>query len=152
MTSPERSTLARECEVFSRYLLGSEPNAYVTEKYLDAHQRDPNYAGRGSFDHMLARFAARGPQRARLADSYACVLARKSTLRKKLVLLAAILETCSPSQEVFDSVDSSGRVTLVTRLLGSGLLFVLHFLVALACFAPFHFFLELRATPGKERG
>ena len=69
MTSPERNSLARECEVFSRYLLGSAPNAYVTGKYLDAHQRELNYTAHGSFDSLLAKFAAQGPRRARLADS-----------------------------------------------------------------------------------
>lgn len=151
MTSAENDALARECEVFSHYLLGAAPNAYVTGKYLDAHERDPNYSAHTGFGRVLLRFAARGPRRARLADSYACLLARRSTLRKKLILLAAILETCAPFQEVFDSTEPGGQGVLVARLAGKGLLFALHLLVALMMFAPVHVVQGLLPSAGKEQ-
>jgi hypothetical protein len=151
MTTAENEALARECEVFSRYLLGAAPNDYVRGKYLDAHERDPNYSAHSRFGRVLLGFAARGPGCARLADSYACLLARKSTLRKKLILLAAIFETCAPFQEVFDSTDAGGQGILIARLAGRGVLFALYLLVALALFAPVHVLQGLRPSGGKER-
>ncbi len=97
--------LAAECSVFTRYLVGREADAYVQKAYLRAHARDARLAlahGARRRDVLLLELARRGARRARAADAYARVFAPTSRVRKKLVLLLAILETRSPFDEALD--------------------------------------------------
>jgi len=150
MKPADHQPLVHECAVFARYLVGSAPSPYVLEKYLHAHEKSSAYLPSGFFDRALVRFAAQGGRRTRLADSYACLLARKSALRKKLVLLSAILESCAPSHEIFDSVDANPRLVLLARLAGAGVLFLAHLLTALALFGPLQLSQSFRGRASKE--
>jgi hypothetical protein len=139
----ESRGLARECDVFCRYLLGWTPNAYVLKKYADAHEKGAQFAAASAFDRFLLRMASGGPWLAQLADTYAWLFARKSVLRKKLILLFAILETCSPSQEVVDSADGGNRLTLFTRMFFRGLLLGIRLLAATVIILPVQLGLRL---------
>jgi hypothetical protein len=143
----EGASLARECDVFCRYLLGWTPNAYVLEKYSDAHRNGPQFAVATAFDRFLLRLASAGPWLAQFADTYAWLFARKSVLRKKLILLFAILETCSPSQEVVDSADEGNRFALFTRMFFRGLLLGIRLLAATVLILPIQLSLDLWGSP-----
>jgi len=138
MTPVESQRLRRECTVFSDYLIGWKPNRYVLEKYCDAHQKTANYTPYSRFDRVLVRFAQTGRVTTKLADSYARWLIPASVLRKKLILLLAILETSSPAYRLVDSVTANNKPWFVLKAMQKGLLFVLSFLLAAIVLLPVH--------------
>lgn len=135
--------LARECEVFTDYLSGLNSNPYVVQKYLDAHERVIRYHPVSRFDRVLLRFATAGPYFTRLADSYARAFAPASTLRKKLILLLAILESTPLGGRFFESVDTQNQILLVLRFAFGGLLFLVRFVLAAAVLLPLQLALHL---------
>ncbi len=157
-----QATLARECQVFCRYLVGREPAEYVARKYAEAHggagswsapvpfESACRFAARDGFDAALLGVAARGPAWTSLADSYASMAARRSALRRKLVLLAAILESCDASQGFRDSVDDTPAAAVILAGMGRGLLFAPRLLAAAVLFAPMQALLS-GATPPAAR-
>ena len=110
----EAQQLERECDTLTRYLVGTRPTSYVCRKYVEAHAHLSPEADR--FDELLIRVARRAALGAKLADSYARVFAPGTLLRKKLVVLLAILETCSPSFRLIDEIDSDKRFVLLLRI------------------------------------
>ena len=98
------AALEAECRRFTRYLLGEDPSPYVVACYLRAHRASPAFAPRDALDRVALRLAAM-PLGAPLADAHARLFAPASALRRKLVLLLAILETSAPS---FRRVDDPG--------------------------------------------
>jgi hypothetical protein len=93
MSAPQ---LERECRTYARYLIGRDPDRYLTGKYIECHQsgRIPQPADR--FERLLLAASRRGPFLARVADAYASRFLKYGVLRKKLVLTLALLE-CSPA-------------------------------------------------------
>lgn len=131
--------------MLARYLTGVAPDAYVTEKYCLAHERTTHYELYGAFDRLLLSVALRGKFLARVADSYASVAARRSALRRKLILLVAILESCPPERGFREHTDSESVWVLSLQLFGRGLLFA--FSVILGAL----FLLPLQALTGGVR-
>jgi hypothetical protein len=132
MTDPRRAdaTLEREAMVFGRYLLGVPVDRPVVAKYRQAHERsDVLGSGVTRFDEVLVNLASRGVFAAGLCDAYASRLRREGSLRRKLVLLTAILESRGDSARRLDGVDPTSRVVLLAklflRMLGYGLRFAL---------------------------
>ena len=106
--------LARECDVFCRYLVDQRPSDYVRKKYRMAHELGDLGPPRLGFDSLLLRIARSSRWATLLVDTYSVLLARNSSVRRRLVLLLAILESCSPSCDFFDATESrSGRLVLV---------------------------------------
>jgi nucleoside-diphosphate-sugar epimerase len=97
------SDLDAECDVFTRHLIGRTPDAYVRAKYLEAHTALPALSPRDAFDSFLVSFARRGRLFAKVAGAHAALLAPAALLRKKMVLLLAILETCPPTHRMIDA-------------------------------------------------
>lgn len=138
MTPGESNALARECEVFCGYLTGVKPNAYVQGKYSAAHGAIHRFQGKGRFDQFLLNFATRSPALARLGDTYASLAARGSSLRRKLVLLVAILESCPPERGFRETVDATSQPLLYLKTAGRGALFLLRLLLSVIVLLPFH--------------
>jgi hypothetical protein len=101
--------LSAECVVFTQHLLGCRPTDYVIAKYEEANEKLPTLAPADRFDAWLVGFAASRASAASLADSYAAVFVPASALRKKLVILLAILETCPPFHQDIDDPVRGGR-------------------------------------------
>jgi hypothetical protein len=122
----DSGALDRECTVFCRYLIGQEPNQYVKEKYRAAHQ---TRSLRGELTHpaddFLVKAARIGPWSTKIIDSYTRVFRPFSMVRKKLVLLLAILECCAPTHAYLDSVDSNSIPLLLVRFTHRCLTFAL---------------------------
>jgi hypothetical protein len=112
--------LDAECRVFTDHLLGCEPGAYVTAKYRAAHAAVPALSEYGRSDEALIAFARRGPIRAKLADAYAAVFAPRSALRKKLVMLLAILETSQSTYRQVDAAIGGSKAAALLRLVVRG--------------------------------
>ncbi|MBI3661798.1 MAG: hypothetical protein HY234_01930 [Acidobacteria bacterium] len=151
MMPADAARLRRECEVFCRYLIGRAPGAYILEKYCEAHERSAEYSSPAAFDRVLLSFASRGPSFARLADSYACLFARYSSLRRKLILLFSILESASAQHGFSDAVDGSGQPVLFVKIVFRGVLFALRLALACVLFLPLRLVLG-GSPPAARRG
>jgi len=125
-----------ECQVFTRYLLGCSPQSYVVKKYTDAHRVAAVFSKGSRFDELLVRAARVHPALTRLADSHARMFAPTGLLRKKLVLLLAILETSAPSCHLIDAVDGGGKVALLARLFVKGIAFAFSVIAGAILFLP----------------
>ena len=124
--------LEQECRTFTRYLVRRDPTPYVIGKYAAAHTASPAMAqaeGKGSsrFDVRLTAIARRHPLLAVMADAYARIFAPRGLLRKKLVLLLAIIET---SPVLFPEVDLVRTPPVALQAVALGVRFAL-FAVAL---------------------
>jgi NADH dehydrogenase len=142
----EGSVTDRECATFTRYLAGLAASPYVRRKYAEAHSavalepKDP-------FDQLLLRFARKGPLLAKLADAYARIFYPHATLRRKLVLLLAILETCPPSYRVIDSTVGRRKAGVLLQVALRGTLAVLGLAVASIVLIP----ARLAVGSGREK-
>ena len=139
--SPE---LERECRVYARYLSGQAPSRYLTEKYQDFHQKIGLPGKIGPFDRFLVSASARGPVWTRLADSYASICLKNSTLRQKLVLMLALLECAPPTFEKLDHVPAGGWTGAVLRLALSGAGYALTAAIAALLFTPVRVWMAAR--------
>ena len=113
-------SLARECSIFTRYLIGCEPPSDIVTAYQRAHAVSAVAASRASppLDRALLAVAHVGPRLARTADAYAALFAKASLLRRKLVLLVAILES---RQQTAALIDTSVPGSLASGFLAVGL-------------------------------
>jgi uncharacterized protein YbjT (DUF2867 family) len=112
-----------ECRTFVTYLVGPKPSAYVVERYVMAAQAHglSNDEAFSCLDRAALKLARRGRMFARWADAYCALFCRNGVLRRKLVLLAAILEHVAPTSEAFDRVSPSSAAKTVLSLATYGL-------------------------------
>ena len=103
-----RDALAGECRVLCRYLVGTAPDRATIDAYCRAHD-GARVTATGSFDRALVRLAHARPPLARLVDAYTSAFSRTALVRRKLVLLLAILESHSPVAEAVDSIVTRSR-------------------------------------------
>lgn len=103
-----REMLAIECRVFTRYLAGADLSLMVEEAYIRGHQVSAVEQTEGShaFEQTLLRIARTSPGLAQAADGYAVVFAKASQLRRKLVLLVAILESRQQTAQAIEPPSS----------------------------------------------
>ncbi len=107
---------AAECRVFTQHLLGRDPDEYVTATYRAALAGMPVLSARGRFDEALLSFARIHPLCTKIADAYASLFLRAGALRKRLVLLLAILETRPPFSQAIDQAVGGSLPMLFIRL------------------------------------
>jgi hypothetical protein len=137
--------LNRECSVFSIYLIGEPPSEYVKKKYREAHQTGLllDVAAQPAED-FLVRVASIGPWSVKIIDVYTRIFRPFSTVRKKLVLLLAILESCA-SHARLDAADSSSILVLLARLVNRCLIFVLILALGILLILPAEWLLRGKA-------
>jgi hypothetical protein len=129
--------LARECALFCRYLADVEATPDIIRAYRRAHEIDGlKMQASTPMDHALLRLASGGTTRARLADAFAGPVAPGSALRRKLVVLIAILESRGGSAGHIDHATSGSRLGWIaaTALYGFG--WLLRFAVAAVLIVP----------------
>ena len=146
---PSSSNLAAEATVFTRYLLGCEANDYVRAKYAAAHAALPALETSERFDGFLVRFARRGPLFARLADAHSALFARSSLLRKKLVVLLAILESAPPFHATIDEPVGGRPAPALVSLAVTGITAIAALVVGSLVLVPVR--LLLAVAPGDRR-
>jgi nucleoside-diphosphate-sugar epimerase len=134
----DRARLTRECHVFTSHILSATPAQAVVDAYVRAHERSHRFAARTAFDDRLVAVAMRHPLLTRLADQYATLAAPSSLLRRKLVLLLAILETTPPHYHTIDAPLAGGAASTVVALAVRGTLAALGAVAALVLIAPLH--------------
>jgi hypothetical protein len=138
--------LSKECEIFSRHLIGKNPDAYVIEAYRRAHRMD-FIARDGSlarFDKLLVLLARMHPFMTRLVDVYTAVFFRRAHVRKKLIILLGILESSSPGYQSLDIVDYTSRTIIFLQVAVKGCVFAVVFGFAVLLLLPAHVGIQFR--------
>jgi hypothetical protein len=130
----DRAAREREARTFTAALVGQVPSTYVIAQYAKAHDHLPLAPG-GAFDRRMMAFAALGPWAARAADAYARTFAKSAVLRRKLVVLTAILESSAPHDAAYAPVEAS-PAGIVARLALVGIAFLLALLAGILVLAP----------------
>ena len=147
------STLKQECQLFTRYLIDESPHAYVQNKYHEAHRVSDMFHTfeANSFDALLLKIAIIHPFTTKLVDTYASFFARQSVVRKKIILLLAILESCNPTYAHFDKPASGNLATLGLKTIQHGVIFGFTMVMALICLLPLNLLFTVNAK-GIGRG
>jgi len=140
---------AAECRVFTRHLLGRDPDDYVTATYRAALAGMPVLAARGRFDSALLSFARTHPLCAKIADAYASLFLRAGALRKRLVLLLAVLETRPPFSHAIDQAVGGSMPVLFIRLGARTAAALVSLLVGILIFTPLRVVLSVMPAMGK---
>ncbi len=114
MSSPTAAELERECSLFCRYLADIDATPEMIKSYQHAHEIDGlRLSSSTPLDRSLMTLAGGGAALTRIADSFAGVIAPASALRRKLVILIAILESCSPSASKVEIATPGSRAAWV---------------------------------------
>lgn len=111
------AVLAAECAVFARYLTGRPPEARATDHYIRAlRARGLAEKPPGRFDRLTLRVARSGRLGLWLADSHCALLHRRGMLRRRLILMLAIVEHAPESHQTFDRTPDHGPVRAIALL------------------------------------
>jgi len=143
-----------ECQVFTRYLTGQDASPQVRQKYKALNEiRNEFWPGGDAepFDTRLISIAVRGPRWARIADSYARWFCPGSRLRKKMVLLLALLECTSPSFRYLDETDSENRLVSYSVLMLTALVALASLAAGIVVIGPQHWFSGIRTSSDPAR-
>ena len=144
------SDVAEECQVFCRYLSDRPPPAEVLSAYRRAHQCGVVAvdAAWPPIDAALLWMARLGPSLTRAADAYAVTFAKSSLLRRKLVLLLAILESCGSTIGAVDTVAPGPSVRWAAGIVLNVVVFAAALGLAAAAVVPL--WIWYRFAPGKR--
>jgi hypothetical protein len=134
----------RECETFSRYLLGRPPDAYLLRKYCEASRFGEPAGERSPFEDLLLRLATRHPLVTRAVDAYARWFCPRALVRKKLILVLAIAESWAPSYVELDRADGGGSPMFVARFAAHAIVSSLLLLFAVLLLQPMRLLLWAR--------
>ena len=111
----------RESRLFSRYLLGGVADDAILDTYAAAVASGT--AGPcpelRAFDRLLTRIARTHPVMTRAVDVYARHFCPAAPVRKRLILMLAILESHARPYAAMDTVDGGGRAAVYLRLGGA---------------------------------
>ncbi len=122
MSDGTLATLRAESRVFCAHLIGMRTTPYIEEQYAKAcHARGLAFDEElGCLDRVSLRLARKGRLLSHCADAYCAIFHRAGVLRRKLVVLAAVLEHTSPANEAFDRSPSRGAVRAVLSIVLQG--------------------------------
>jgi len=97
-----------ECDRFGRYLSGVQPGDYVRGRYVDALERFPErFSPADRLDRLLFSMSS-WPMPLRAVDMTARVLSPASAVRKRLVLMTALLENAPDTFELYERPSAGG--------------------------------------------
>ena len=130
------------------YLLGVTPTPKVTAAYADLQlqARIGNPADR--FDVLLVRWALLGSLLARGADLYARILRPNAWLRRKLILVLALVEAHGSDAPILGTPGSSGPVAFFAGAVLRGTLSVMALAFSLPILGLSHLVLGHREGTG----
>jgi len=135
------AAIEAECRTLCLCMIGVEPTAYVVAQYRRAHEVgsvSPDEAADDAWraDAVLLPLARTSPALARLADTWAILFAKGCLLRRKLVLLLAILECSSPTDRMVDSAVPGPVIGFFAGMAWSGAAFAMRAIVATVIVVP----------------
>ncbi len=136
--------LEHECRVFTRYITCLEATPYVIEKYRAAHATVLQHTPDDPFSQRLLDIAGHSPLATRIADAYARLLAPRCQLRRKLILLLAILETAEPYCHGIDNTPPRSLLAAMLNLCITGTAGTLAALTGVLVFTPLRIATHMR--------
>jgi NADH dehydrogenase len=148
-TGPVADPLDHECRVFTRHLLGVDPDDAILRHYHSAIASLPALSTEHPWDRSLLALAHRGVIGVRCADAFAAWFARSSTLRKRLVMLLAILETRAPYSDRIDGAPGGPVSLTMARLALRGMWSMLHLIAGAVILVPMRLVLGGRVEPAR---
>ena len=133
----ERDAWRRECAVFCRYLSGEDASDYLSAQYVAAHECGAvELAGTTNFERAVASIARSAPWLTRMLDAHERVFANGSLLRRKLVLVLALLESKSPPADTLDAPTHGSNFGMFARMAWLGCVFAFCVIVAAVALLP----------------
>ena len=138
----QKTILETECAVFTQYLVSQTPNPYVLSKYYEAHNvlQNLDIVSGHQFDIALCHLARTCPTLTKIVDTYACFFSRRALIRKKLILLISILESCFPTSTYFEYPSSSSKLTLSMNLIFKFTIFLVSIVFSFFIIFPYYAF------------
>jgi hypothetical protein len=131
-----RARLERECEIFTRFLVGTAPNPYVSSQYARAHDVNPSFGESSRFDERLLRLVVRFPSLTASADAFARIFAPRCVFRRKLVLMFAILESTDPFYRTLEDVTPTSPAAALLGMTIRGCVWLVALAVGTLVFLP----------------
>ncbi|MET0181519.1 MAG: NAD-dependent epimerase/dehydratase family protein [Caulobacterales bacterium] len=129
-TQDDEARLALEARLFTRYLAGIESTADVERHYAAAcvQRALSNDMTFSPFDREALALARKGAWFARCADAFCSFFSRGGALRRKLIVLTALIESVSPTNELYDGTRSPGKIGAFALLVARGFSFATAFI------------------------
>ena len=146
----QRHMLLQEFEVFHRHLAPQTPSVAVAMHYVKALQHHQLSDDRqfSAADRFLLKLARMHPLLTRAADAYAAFFARRSALRRKLILLTALLENAKETSAFYDDANAAGPAGVFLNLIGIGLSAMVALFAGLLLAGPGHLYQKLLGRSG----
>jgi nucleoside-diphosphate-sugar epimerase len=151
LTDQATRTLQNECRALTAYLVGTQPSAYVEAQYAKAAYVhglafDEDFS---CFDRTTLKLARSNRLAARCVDAYCGLLHRRGVLRRKLIVLSAILEHVAPTNAAFDRVETRHVALTILSLAGYGIVSALSLLIGAIVLLPTKLICALTARSGQ---
>lgn len=133
---PEQTSLQKECRAFTRYLIDIDPDAYVSERYAAAIRQVQALAVQSGFDRLLLRMARIHPLLTCAVDVYSRFFVHASVVRRRLVMLLAIIESSAPTADRLERPDHRGLVGFIAGMAWRSVVLAMLLLVAILTLLP----------------
>jgi len=132
-----RTDLTAEAKRFGKQISGVEPAQLALQKYVEAHLQGLIALDRGMalFERIIIGCARIRPL-FYLVEAYSSVFHRTGILRKKIVLLMAILECMPETKTAYDESESGNYLRFFFGLLARSLAFGFALLISIPIFFP----------------
>jgi hypothetical protein len=130
--------IERECDIFARYLTGRPAGNYVRRKYLEAFSPALQVPLQdcGRFDRLLLALAGTHPLLTRAVDLHSRIFFPASVVRRRLVMLLALMESDAATIARLDVPDCGGITGFVLGMGGRSLVSLALFLLSLPILLP----------------
>ncbi len=129
--------LKKECVILTNYLIGRDPDDYVQKKYVHAHRARKLERDADLLDRVLVKAATSSAFFQKLADAYTGIVYRSALLRKKLLLLVAIMECCDSTYREVDKMNKRSAAPIFIQLTQKGIIYFVRLIIAIIVFSPF---------------
>lgn len=138
---PGRMELEQECQLFARHLVGKGVGGQLIEAYRRAHEEDGPLTNEAQgFERKVLAMARKGGLRLSIADAYVRLLLPTSILRRKLIMVTALLENSVDGADRFNMERSRGAIFGSIKVLYWGMRYALLFAVGALVLGPRHLF------------
>lgn len=130
--------LRHECRILTRYLINSDVNEYTELKYIQGHKSLRISNNKRLIDRVLIKKAIKNSFWVKLVDIYSSIFCPNAIIRKKLVLLIAILECQASSYGRLDFINEKSKLLLCIDLVQKAIVFIFMLIFSIIFFAPLH--------------
>ncbi|NQY96270.1 MAG: NAD(P)H-binding protein [Henriciella sp.] len=135
----------KESNVMTRHMTGVRADPSITHHYVQALEATGLDREGSRFDQLTLKLLRLGGVFSSLLDVYCGLLRRRGVLRRRQVLLTAILENAAPTHDAFDKPYAKGALGTFAQLAGTGIASGIWFVLSLIALLPIQIALALVA-------